>query len=112
MTGSRVDTGLLPSNVTRSAAAAASTHAAIAVRSVTAKWRGTYISPGYAPAGAAILGPNAQTETSSAGSRESREPPAAEKAASRPGSEDPPERGEERPSQPSDVPYAPPAGPR
>src|SRR5215470_14883705 len=64
------------------------------------------------PAAGGYPGPNALTETSSAGSREPREPPAAAKAASRPVSEDPPEHGEERRPQASGLPHALSACPR
>src|SRR5215472_6537181 len=64
------------------------------------------------PAAGRYPGPNALTETSSAGSREPREPPGAVKAASRPVGEDPPEHGEERRPQAGGLPHAPSACPR
>src|SRR5215470_19089517 len=64
------------------------------------------------PAAGGYPGPNALTETSSAGSREPREPPAAVKAASRPAGEDPPEHGEERRPHAGGPPHAPSACPR
>src|SRR5215469_5595101 len=78
MTGSSVATGLVPSNVTSVAVAAASTNAPVQAASVTVKWRGTYTGPRLSLSatrrGRQVAPDHAST----------REPPGAGKAASRP----------------------------